>query len=232
MSELAEEQTATTDELEAEEAPGEPLEGDDADLEPGDDDEGGDDDEAGEEGGELELHADEVRVQTEKELAARDERLVKENIRHAARLEQIMGADAGDLIPCPVCMDGIAGWIYPPDVAPLPDEAIARIRSVVGLPDLTTFERDPDTEPCPVCRGKGETRTGSDVPGYEVRTCPRCKKMGYITHGASLASVPDVAPAEPIVTGPTVYTATEGDPEVDHLRARGFTVIPPIPVAG
>lgn len=226
---------AIADELEAadvdgapdDEAPGdEEAADDDADLE-------ADDGEAEDaEGDEAEAGSPEAAIESERALQARDGKLDRENERHAKRVAEIMDAAAEYLIPCPVCMDGIAGWIYPPDVQALPDEAIARVRSVIGLPDLTTFAQDPNTEPCPVCHGRGQTKTGGNVPGYETRTCARCQKMGYIVTGQASPVAVAAATIAEVVTGPTTIEADENDPEVLHLRERGFTVIPPIPVAG
>src|ERR1700693_273175 len=174
-----------------------------------------------------------ARAQDEKAIEVRYQKLGSENVRHAKRVNEIMQEDATSLIQCPVCMDGIAGWIYPPDVAPLQPEAVARIRTVIGLPDYTTFKNATDAQTCPECDGLGETITGSHVPGYETKTCARCNKTGYVlvtqtTNGnATLTEVPQL-------TGPTVYGHEVSiDPEVQHLRERGFTVIPPMqPVAG
>lgn len=173
---------------------------------------------------------DERRILSEKALAKRDASLDKENARHAQRVGQIMEDGAGDLIPCPVCMDGIAGWIYPPEAQQLSDEAISRVRQVIGLPDYGTFEDAPDARTCPECSGRGEVRTGSQVPGYETKTCRLCKKMGWIPVGAT-ANGETIEPLTgEIITGPTVFTGASADPEVDHLRQRGFTVIPPMQV--
>lgn len=174
--------------------------------------------------------ADEQAVADAKAMAKRDAKLDAENVRHANRVGEIMDAGAVDLIPCPVCMDGIAGWIYAPDVQALPPEAIARVRQVIGLPDLTTFVDDPETEICPVCNGLGETRTGSRLPGYETRTCPRCAKQGYVMKGVVPVAVVNGETPAPVLTGPTTVDGAESDPEVRHLRERGFTVIAPIPI--
>lgn len=169
-------------------------------------------------------------IQNERDLLKRDSRLSAEHERHAKRLGEIMGDDAGDLIPCPVCMDGIDGYVFLPEVQQLSDEAISRIRQVIGLPDYSTFRQAPDAHACPDCDGLGEVVTGSHVPGYETKTCGLCMKKGWVGTGEAQANghVPPVEDAP--VTGPTVYATNEDDPEVRHLRERGFTVIPPMAV--
>jgi hypothetical protein len=172
------------------------------------------------------------RIQTERELAKRDQRLDGENARHAKRVGEIMDEAAGDLIPCPVCMDGIAGWIYPPDVQQLGPDAIARVRQVIGLPDYTTFHAAAFATECPDCGGLGEVTTGSHVPGREVTTCETCQKAGWIrTRDIQRLAHVDAETGE-ILTGPTVYTGDEGDTEIANLRQRGYTVIPPMQAAG
>lgn len=170
------------------------------------------------------------QVADERALAKRDAKLDGEKARHAKRLGEIMGEEANDLIPCPVCMDGIDGWIYPPEVRQLPPDAIARIRQVIGLPDYTTFKQASDAQMCPDCDGLGETVTGSHVPGYEVKQCGRCKKAGWIPLRGEQANGHVQDEDAPVVTGPTVYHLDESDPDVRALRERGFTVIPPMQV--
>jgi hypothetical protein len=169
-------------------------------------------------------------VLTDKERKKRDDRLDNEKQRHASRLGEILGEEATSLIPCPVCMDGIDGWIFAPEVEQLSPEAISRIRQVIGLPDYSTFLDAPDAKTCPECDGRGEVKTGSHVPGYETKTCRLCSKTGWIGVGQAAQTNGHVEEPEQVVTGPTVYQADTEDPEIRHLRERGFTVIPPMQV--
>ena len=174
----------------------------------------------------------EAAVQSQRELEKRSQRLDGENTRHAKRVGEIMADAAADLIPCPVCMDGIAGWIYPPEVSQLSPEAVARVRTVIGLPDYTTYRPASFAAECPDCGGLGEVITGSHVPGYETATCERCSKQGWVRTSELVRVEGEVPHAEPAVTGPTVYTGDDDDIEVRNLRQRGFTVIPPMQVQG
>jgi hypothetical protein len=172
----------------------------------------------------------EAQVQSQRELEKRSQRLDGENTRHAKRVGEIMADAAADLIPCPVCMDGIAGWIYPPEVQTLSPDAIARVRSVIGLPDYTTYLPANFGGECPECGGLGNVITGSHVPGYETATCERCKGQGWVRTSELVRVEGEVPHPEPTVTGPTVYTGGDDDIEVANLRRRGFTVIPPMQV--
>lgn len=168
------------------------------------------------------------RALTEKEIDARGQKLERENVRHASRVAEIMADDAPNLIPCPVCMDGIAGWVFLPEVQALPPDAITRIRQLIGLPDLTTYAQATFAAQCPDCHGMGEVKTGSLVNGFEVTTCETCNKQGWVRTQAYNANGNPPLAAVPLVTGPTVVGPEQPDPEIAHLRERGFTVIPPM----
>ncbi len=212
--------------VEDDESPAHPGEAPEV-IEGDDDDEGDGQGDEGDEGDPVE-DPSQGRALTEKEIDVRSQKLEKENVRHATRVSDIMADDAPNLIPCPVCMDGIAGWVFLPEVAQLPPEAITRIRQLIGLPDLTTYDQAKFATQCPDCHGMGEVKTGSLVNGYEVTTCETCQKQGWVRtqayrqNGSADTNVP------PIVTGPTVAGPEQPDPEIAHLRERGFTVIPPM----
>ncbi len=237
----AAESAPDTEEANPDTEPAEPIEGPEEGAE-----------EPGEAETEPEAEQAQSRALTEKEIDKRNDKVRSENQRHAKRINEIMEEDASDLIPCPVCMsetiaimEGVppaviyadpnaradgAGWIYPPDKAPLPDSAISRIRQVIGLPDYSNFVQAKDARRCPDCNGKGQTKTDSDVPGYETKTCGTCNKQGYVLVGQTTNGTATTVTEFPM-TGPTVYgTETSVDPEVQHLRDRGFTVFPPMPI--
>lgn len=203
--------------------------GEDGDIAEDDEGEGeplGEPDEPGDEAADAVI----AQVQSEKALERRGKQLDGENERHAKRVAQIMEEGAADLIPCPVCMDGIAGWIYPPEVSQLAPEAIARVRQVIGLPDYTTFHRAAFAGECPDCGGLGEVTTGSHVPGREVTTCETCQKAGWIRTRPLSGRIEVDAGTGEILTGPMHVADDEADTEVRNLRQRGYTVIPPLPV--
>jgi hypothetical protein len=196
------------------------------DAEPEEEIEGADEDGAETkqaEDGEANLSA----VMDEKELEKRAQRLDAENTRHAKRIGEIMDEAAVDLVPCPVCMDGIAGWVYAPEAQALPEEAQLRLRQLIGLSGLEGLMQATFAQRCPACDGQGEVKTDSRVPGYETATCEMCSKMGWIRIGAQTTNGTVHVEPEPVMTGPTVFQNVEVDPEVRHLQERGFTVIPP-----
>lgn len=165
----------------------------------------------------------------ERELRAVAEKVRKEGERHENRLIEILGADFGALANCPLCAHGAAGYI---GLWPLPEDAIPVLRAMLGMPDLSNLEADPELALCQTCKGKGQTRTPSDVPGFETRTCPTCKGVGY-TGGVPIPPNGPPPPGEPVaVVAGAAELPGDSDPEVQHLRDRGFTVIPPTRFAG
>jgi hypothetical protein len=230
--EVSEVGTDTSDEPQVEPEQGdEPEQVDEPnpDAEPAEEIEGGDEPEQGEpiEGDD---DAEARAVQSEKALAERDKKLDAENSRHAKRVGEIMDEAAVDLIPCPVCMDGIAGWVYSPEVQKLSDEAVLRLRQLIGLSGLEGIQQATFATRCPDCDGHGEVTTGSRVHGYETTTCERCLKAGWIRVGSAPTNGHVEIEPEQVVTGPTVYQADPDDVEIKNLRERGFTVIPPLTV--
>jgi rubrerythrin len=208
----------------------------DLDAEPAVEIEGDEEAESGEpdadEGDEAQRqHENEARAQSEEALEKLHRQIENANKAHAAKLERIMGADFQALIPCPVCMDFTAGMIFPPEVAPIPETVKDRMKQLLGLDAWEDTPGAPWAQQCPDCKGHGQVKTGSFVNGKEVTTCQTCKGDGWRNTAPQENGSAHVLqiPAE---TGPSVYGhEVSNDPEIDNLRKRGFTVIPPMNVA-
>jgi hypothetical protein len=166
---------------------------------------------------------------SEKELRAIGDKLEREDERHARRVEEIMGEAALDLIQCPTCIKVAAGWLYPPRIEPLPAEAEAGMRALLGLPDTAILEPDPTKKLCPRCKGHGRLATPSLVQGYTEVDCGLCANVGYVTKAEQQTNGAGEPEAVPVLTGPTAPESFVGDPMVESLKSRGFTVIPPPP---
>jgi hypothetical protein len=133
------------------------------------------------------------------------------------------------LIQCPTCTTVAAGWLYPPNIEPLPAEAQAGMRSLLGLPDTASLEPDPTKEICPRCKGHGRLATPSLVEGYTVVECGLCASVGYVPKPEQQTNGTGEPEAVSVLTGPTAPESFAGDPMVESLKSRGFTVIPPPP---
>ena len=77
---------------------------------------------------------------------------------------------------------------------------------------------------CPDCNGYGKVRSGSRNDSTVLIDCRTCQGYGYITVESD---TPNLANGEATVT---IAPPRATDPEVEKLRARGFTVIEPLQV--
>lgn len=212
------------------------LPGPDVDGPPDDD---GEDADGGEqepehEQGEPEQGDEEMRqaqAKSEQALEKLHAQIGNANKAHAAKIARIMGDDAQALIPCPVCMDFVAGAIFPPEVAPIPPEVQERMKQLLGL---NAWEDTPNAawaQQCPDCKGHGEVKTGSFVLGKETTRCLNCGGDGWKNTREPNVNVVELA-GVPAETGPLVYgQEIANDPDVQHLREKGYTVIPPMSVS-
>jgi hypothetical protein len=137
-----------------------------------------------------------ANLSMDKALAAME----KENVRHAARVQQIMGADFDLVHVCPGCVDFAAGFtLTPPETAP-------------------PIKHGEAYEACDRCNGYGIVLTGSLAEHGRTQTCLNCNGQGFVTK-----------PAEP-VTLPPMPDARSASPHAslaDELRAQGYMVIDP-----
>lgn len=132
-------------------------------------------------------------------------KLDQENVRHAAAVERIMGADFALCYPCPTCVDFAAGFTMTP-----PNEAPPMLEGA-------EFER------CDKCNGYGSVITGALTEHGATTTCRKCSGQGYV-------EVPLQAPTAPTPIAPAVFTGAVDAASYDiaaQLRAQGFMVIDP-----
>jgi hypothetical protein len=137
-----------------------------------------------------------ANLSMDKALAAME----KENVRHAARVQQIMGADFDLVHVCPGCVDFAAGFtLTPPETEP---------------PIL----HGADYEACDRCNGYGLVLTGSRADHGRTQTCLNCNGQGYVTRPAAPAVLPPM---------PNAVSASPHASLADELRAQGYMVIDP-----
>lgn len=164
----------------------------------------------------------------EKEAEKLWQRVTAEDERHAKRVTDLFGDEAVHLLRCPMCMHVTAGWLFPPNVMPLPDESLALVRGLLGMPDVSTFADSTTTETCPDCGGLGRVKSGSHVPGYDVIDCQRCVSKGWVSkQGASSFQITNGSTGTTPPPVPVSSAEADEDPQVRSLRERGFLVVPP-----
>lgn len=173
----------------------------------------------------------EAPAMSEKELEQAYKKLDKLRETNASRVSSIMGEDALALIVCPACSDVAPGFVWPPEVAPLSEEAELGVRQLLGIGRPRELKRHNSFRTCSGCDGEGFIDTGAKREGYESATCPECSGKGYLSQN----EVPTYRPPngnsehDAITTGPTVYDA-ELPPEAQALRDQGWMVAPPFQI--
>lgn len=121
-----------------------------------------------------------------------------EAIRHNKRVQEIMGDDSAFLVQCELCPPNLAGWRF--DSAPSED-VTARVRVVIGLPDLENYRPSATEHRCDDCGGLGRVRSGSLIPAHEALLCDACHGKGYVASRPRLAPVPDEPAAALVPNG-------------------------------
>jgi ribosome-binding protein aMBF1 (putative translation factor) len=173
----------------------------------------------------------EARLLSEREAEALGKKLDAERKRHGKRVMELLGDDLGGHIPCPTCMDGIDGFIISPEFAPLAPEMRERMLQVLGMDDWEQLPTADWAVQCETCKGYGRIKTKSHVQGSEVTGCEDCSHYGWINLRTNAAGNGHKELATDATTGPTVTRDSAPDERVNSLRADGWTVIPPMPMA-
>lgn len=164
---------------------------------------------------------------SEKAMERAVKKLEAEASRHANRVSEIMGEDANDLTPCPLCAPNIPGfrWPFPPAA-----DVVAAVKDAIGEPASPTYAKDSYSRECDLCHGLGSVATGSKVAGQGVVGCLKCKGKGWVAVGpereSGAVTVTNGAPL-PVDYGATVPDAAL-PPEAEALKALGYIVVPPI----
>lgn len=128
---------------------------------------------------------------------------------------------------CELCADAFPGirWSEPRD-----DMHAAMLGVIGAAGGESPLLEDADARMCEKCGGYGAVKLPSHVPGNEMRTCRACNGAGYLEAlpGSGTLQAPQpVAENGPVETYAGV---PETDPAVVDLRARGFTIIPPMQI--
>ena len=174
----------------------------------------GDDGEQGEDGGEQE----EPQTTPEPEAPngpneAQMEAILQKIDRSATtfrnRVSDLLGEQANDLSPCPLCSDGIMGHLFPVEWITPVGELQARLLEVLKTPQAPEYRAAPNVRQCGTCAGWGSVLSGSRVAGKERVLCPTCKGNGF--QGEVAVSNPPTATNGEVVFEP----AADAVPLVD-----------------
>lgn len=151
----------------------------------------------------------------------------------AKRLGEILGDQVQVLEECEVCsFTNTPGWRAK---GPYPDPVEQAVRMVLGMRGPADYKPDNYSHVCEACVGLGETVTGSKVLGQETLPCIDCKARGWVpvgperagpTYGSGNGQTPAFGPS-PIDAAAILPPGEPDPPEVDALKALGYTVIRP-----
>jgi len=167
---------------------------------------------------------------TEKELEANHKKIDKARSTFYNRISEIMGEDAQQLVECPACAHFVPGLIFPVEFT---DSQKIALWHYMGLPDPNAIEQASDRHECAACKGKGQLRSGSQVPEYAIVNCRACQGKGYTDDVLPVAGTNGTNVS--VTTG--LHDQTPPMPEdpawIEAARAAGYTIVPPMqPVNG
>jgi hypothetical protein len=171
---------------------------------------------------------------SQQEWEDRHKRAEKEFRRYTNSVGRIYEEDALAYLPCPLCADAPAGFVHPASAGTYPDDVTGAVMMLLGQTDQENVRADPYSSVCLTCVGWGVVRTGSHVPNQETRTCLDCKGLGY--QPLDIIGTPSTGTngsSEQDERGIYVPAQTSPEsPEIEALRLRGYTIVPPMSSGG
>lgn len=142
---------------------------------------------------------EQAQAMSERAMAAMMDKLEKEAARHSKRIAEIMGDDFALLLPCP--LDFTPGFIWSPEVAPVPDEVKEAVRLVIGEQPRPDLRQAPDKTTCDECDGAGRTLTGALPSAQYELPCRKCNGQGWM---ANVSAAPLSLSPTPLVPAANV----------------------------
>jgi predicted nucleic-acid-binding Zn-ribbon protein len=161
--------------------------------------------EAEENEAEFQIHEDAMRPESvqpqmgsEKDLRALEKKLTGERDRHAKRLGDLLGDAATDALPCPLCFEGLMGFVLPGDAASLPEAQKAAALTFLGQEIPGKLRPAEGVVMCDRCDGYGELEYPTRNQHLKNQICPKCSSNGYVPvqqQQASVTNLPHVVTA-------------------------------------
>lgn len=138
--------------------------------------------------------------------------------------------DALNLVPFNIDPGAPPGFIDMRNKGHVDDETKAAALGFLGFDTEQGMNADTHSTTCTFCDGWGLVTTGSKVPNQDTRQCLDCKGLGYVPKGEPVSVVTGNGfDADSVETGQRVPAAVGVEsPEVESLRLRGYTIIPPM----
>jgi hypothetical protein len=152
--------------------------------------------------------------QNEREVKALGKKIDAERERHAKKLGDLLGDAAPDALPCPLCFEGLQGFVLPGDAASLSEAQKAAALTFLGQEIGSEVPQTPETETCSRCDGYGVTKNPTRSPHHETSMCGPCGGQGYVKLSTPMLPV------------------TEFPPDVFTPASSGNGIVAPCPLCG
>jgi hypothetical protein len=131
--------------------------------------------------------------------------LKREQEAHDKKLEKILGEAHEHVLACPLCGDGLQGYVFPGDGPNLPEEQKVAALAFLQVEGPGTLNQAQGFHECETCNGYGELANPTKVPHYLTRTCPDCQGNGFradVQPQSNVAQLPATAqPSNPSYGG-------------------------------
>ena len=154
--------------------------------------------------------------------------------KYAKQLTDALGPEImATLVPSP--LDALPGFVQVDPHGQVEPSVKAQTLAFLNVEAPPEYRQNSAMQTCKRCAGYGDLLTGSKRKGNELTGCPDCGGLGYTgPQGERIGAGPlgVVAPG-PQANGTveaTPQTHGLGDPAVEALRAKGYTVLEPIHV--
>jgi len=127
---------------------------------------------------------------TQKEAEARFKKSETAWKSYQSRIENIWEEEALQLTPVVISPSAPPGFLHNADAGRVPQEIQDALMLFFGMPVEVEYEYDPNKPACDRCKGKGQIRTGSEVPSFRTLPCEGCQGRGFVMPGQAAANGP------------------------------------------
>jgi hypothetical protein len=114
--------------------------------------------------------------------------LARESKLHAKRLGLILGDAATETILCPLCGDGLQGFLHPGSIYELTDENREAALAFLGAPVPGHLQKAEGVVECDRCNGYGQLEYPTKVEHVTTQSCPKCGGNGYVLESQTAAT--------------------------------------------
>lgn len=156
--------------------------------------------EEAEEGAQEPTEPPEPQVDAAKEQRRVAGALKREHEAHDKKLEKILGSAHEHVLACPLCGDGLQGYVFPGDGQMLDDEQKAQVLSFLGEAAPEQLRPAEGAVMCDRCDGHGRLAWPTRNPHLETQMCPKCSGNGYVLVAQSQTNVHEFPQAPPTTT--------------------------------